>query len=146
MLKKLLLVGAIIAIIPLEQENQAELYKAAKSTVADISGFCFRNRDVCDKGNEALDTLATKAEFGARMMVDIAKEQAGSKNDTALTPLLKAAIIPDYTSSTGNPSPARSNERFPSYRTDQPDEIHSKDSNTLSSNDLKPDWRGGSEK
>ncbi len=46
MLKKLLFVGAIIAVMPLEREKQADLFMAAKSTVADISGFCDRNPQV----------------------------------------------------------------------------------------------------
>ena len=142
MLKKLLLVGAIIAVIPLERENQADLYQAAKSTVSDITGFCTRNPNVCVKGNEALDKLATKAEFGARMMVDIAKEQSGSKTDE-LTLLLKSAKLQGQPA-LGKPLPVQSNERFPSYRDNQYNEHYGTGSNTLSTSDLKPDWRGGS--
>ena len=93
MLKKLLLVGAIIAIIPLERENQADLYQAAKSTFRDITGFCGRNPGVCEKGNAAIDKFATKAEFGARMMVDIAKEQSGTSSDE-VAQLLRATKLP----------------------------------------------------
>ncbi len=140
MLKKLLLVGAIIAVIPLERENQADLYEAAKSTVSDIMGFCDRNSGVCEKGNAAIDKLATKAEFGARMMVDIAKEQSGTSSDEVAR-LLKATNL-----SRGlrrpQPAPAQSAERFPTYQNKQYSDHYGANSNTLSSTDLKPGWRG----
>lgn len=142
MLKKLLFVGAIVAIIPLEQENQAELYTAAKSTVADISSFCSRNPNVCLKGNAALDRLATKAEFGARMMVDIAKEQSHTRGDGMAQLLQRTHLL--SSSDKAKPQPAQSEERFPGYRNNQYNEHYAITSNTLSPSDLQPGWRGGS--
>ncbi len=140
MLKKLLLVGAIIAVIPLERENQADLYEVAKSTVADIMGFCDRNSGVCEKGNAAIDKLATKAEFGARMMVDIAKEQSGTSSDE-VAQLLKATNL-----SRGfrrpQPAPVQSTDRFPTYQNKQYSDHYGVTSSTLSPTDLKPGWRG----
>ena len=141
MLKKLLLVGAIIAIIPLEQENQADLYLVAKSTLADITGFCGRNPEVCEKGNAALERLATKAEFGARMMVDIAREQSVPSGDEVANLLRATRLSSNKTNAT--PLPVSSNERFPTYRNNQYNDHYGTNSNTLSPSDLKPVWRGG---
>ena len=140
MLKKLLLVGAIIAIIPLERENQADLYQAAKSTFRDITGFCGRNPGVCEKGNAAIDKFATKAEFGARMMVDIAKEQSGTSSDE-VAQLLKATNLPGSLNRP-SPLPVQSTERFPTYENKQYNEHYGSTSSTLSPTDLKPGWRG----
>ncbi len=140
MLKKLLLVGAIIAVIPLERENQADLYNVAKSTVADIMGFCDRNTGVCEKGNAAINTLATKAEFGARMMVDIAKEQSGTSSDE-VAQLLKATDL-SRGLSRPQPVPTPSLERFPSYKGKQYSDHYGVTSNTLSTTDLQSGWRG----
>ncbi len=156
MLKKLLFVGAIIAVMPLEREKQADLFMAAKSTVADISGFCDRNPQVCLKGHAAIDKLASKAEFSAKMVLDIAREPTDGKPDQ-LAQLLKATA-PLPATSPGIPFPVASNERFPAYKNNQYNELYkandpvlpkAKDDqvlpfNTLSANDLKPGWQGAS--
>ena len=149
MLKKLLLIGAIVAIIPLERENQADLYQVAKSTFRDITGFCGRNPGVCEKGNAAMDKFATKAEFGARMMVDIAKEQSGATvGGDPMSQLLKSTQSPSVKPTpyelAGKPGPIQTNDRFPTYRDNQYNEHYGSTNNTLSPTDLKPGWRGGS--
>ncbi|MCP4934614.1 MAG: DUF5330 domain-containing protein [bacterium] len=140
MLKKLLFIGAIIAVIPLDRENQTDLYEAAKSTVSDIMGFCDRNSGVCEKGNAAIDKLATKAEFGARMMVDIAKEQSGTSLDD-VAQLLKATNL-SRGLNRPQPMPAQSAYRFPTYQDKQYNDHYGSTSNTLNPSDLKPGWRG----
>ncbi len=156
MFKKLLIIGAVIAIIPLEQERQAELYQVAKSTVVDISGFCIRNPDVCEKGNEAFDKLATKAEFGARLMVDIARERSTGTGSNPATRLLEApplqgnrqadrqqlALQPAATAP--SPLPAQGEVRFPTYRDNQYNELYGSGENTLRRSDLQAGWRGNS--
>ncbi len=144
MFKKLLLVGAIITLVPLDREKQAELYQVARSTVADITGFCTRNPDVCEKGNRALDKLATKAGFGARMVVDIASDQGAPKTGIEKL-LLRTGDRQTYTPSskpTVIPSPAQSNERFPAYRDHQYNEMYGIGGNTLLPADKQADWRG----
>ena len=140
MLKKLLLIGAIVAVMPLERENQADLYIAAKTTFLDITGFCSRNPGVCEKGNAAINKFATKAEFGARMMVDIAKEQSGTSDDE-LAQLLKATKL----SSSLNrslPLPVQTAERFPTYQNKQYSEHYGTTNSALGPTDLKPGWGG----
>lgn len=41
---------------------------AAEATVADLSGFCGRNPDVCVTGSAAIDVFAEKAENGVEMI------------------------------------------------------------------------------
>jgi hypothetical protein len=41
---------------------------AAQATVADLSGFCERNPDVCVTSNAAFDLFTEKAENGARIL------------------------------------------------------------------------------
>lgn len=149
MLKKLILVAALIAVMPLDRQKQAELFMVAKSTVADISGFCDRNPQVCQKGHAALDHLATKAEFSAKMMLDIAREHTDGKVDQ-VAQLLKETQRRSPSSRTELPHPVASNERFPGYRDNQYNELYGTGSkllptNTLSPHDLAPDWQGGAQ-
>ena len=147
MLKKLLFIGAIIALMPLDREKQAELFMVAKATVADISGFCDRNPQVCQKSHKAINKLASKAEFGAKMVFDIARNQSKGKVDE-VSRLLKSPPLPplgrsghhQQTGNSDNPLPVASNERFPTYKDNQYNEMYGV--NTLSTADLKPRWRG----
>jgi len=41
---------------------------AARATIADISGFCDRNPDVCTTGNAAFRLFSDKAHNGVRML------------------------------------------------------------------------------
>ncbi len=41
---------------------------AARTTLADLSGFCDRNPDVCVTGGAAVDLFADKAQNGVRML------------------------------------------------------------------------------
>lgn len=41
---------------------------AAQATVADLSGFCERNREVCATGSAAIDVFTEKAENGVEMI------------------------------------------------------------------------------
>ncbi|MCP4382638.1 MAG: DUF5330 domain-containing protein [Hyphomicrobiales bacterium] len=43
-------------------------FLAARATVADLSGFCERNPDVCVTGNAAFELFTEKAENGARIL------------------------------------------------------------------------------
>ncbi len=43
-------------------------FVAAQATIADLSGFCDRNPDVCVTGGAAIGLLAEKAENGVEML------------------------------------------------------------------------------
>src|SRR5262245_13966615 len=53
---------------------------AARATLADISGFCLRNPDVCTTGNAAVELFTEKAHNGARMLYRYFNE-AGDKSE-----------------------------------------------------------------
>ena len=155
MLKKLIFLGAIIAIIPLDRERQAELYDMAKTTISDLSGFCQRNPGVCEKGKKTIGEMTARAEAGARMMAGLAMEQARRKvlesNDRH-----NAAPSPAAVRSAGEasshfygyqPSPAGTHARFPGLDDDDDAIIQpSGNSAAVSSNgtlnpaDLEPEW------
>ena len=59
-----------------------EALVAARATVADISGFCDRNPDVCTTGNAALRLFSEKAHNGVRMIYRYFNETA-EKTDAA---------------------------------------------------------------
>lgn len=48
------------------QVNPIEAIGAARDTVADVSGFCERNRDACVTGGAVMDLLVRKARYGIR--------------------------------------------------------------------------------
>jgi hypothetical protein len=52
-------------------------FMAARATVADLSGFCERNPDVCVTGGAAIDVFAEKAENGVRMLYRYFDEEDG---------------------------------------------------------------------
>jgi hypothetical protein len=45
-----------------------QAFVAARATIADLSGFCTRNPDVCVTGHAAAQIFSDKAETGARML------------------------------------------------------------------------------
>ncbi len=62
---------------------------AAQATVADLSGFCERNPDVCTKGSAAAELLAEKAGNGVEMVYRYLGGSApadGEANPGTLTP------------------------------------------------------------
>jgi hypothetical protein len=59
-----------------------EALVAARATIADISGFCDRNPDVCTTGNAALHLFSEKAHSGVRMLYRYFNE-AANKTDAA---------------------------------------------------------------
>ena len=46
--------------------NAFQAIGAARDTVADVSGFCGRNPDVCVTGNAVFDLISRKVRYGAR--------------------------------------------------------------------------------
>lgn len=68
--------GVVILLIPADPETGTEAPRvtafdalvAARATIADMSGFCERNPDVCVTGSAAFDLFSQKAENGAKML------------------------------------------------------------------------------
>ena len=68
----------VVMLIPADPDSGQEAprvsaiqaFFAAKATVADMSGFCDRNPDVCTTGGAAFSVFAEKARIGARKLYD----------------------------------------------------------------------------
>jgi hypothetical protein len=68
--------SVVILFIPADPETGTDAPRvtaidalvAARATIADISGFCERNPDVCTTGNAALRLFSEKAHNGVRML------------------------------------------------------------------------------
>jgi hypothetical protein len=68
----------VVMLIPADPDSGQEAprvsamqaFFAAKATVADMSGFCDRNPDVCSTGGAALKVFTEKARIGARKLYD----------------------------------------------------------------------------
>jgi hypothetical protein len=162
MLKKLLLVGALVAMAPIAPEKKVELYQIAKSAIKDLGGFCTRNPGTCVKGKQAIGELTRKvAQNGSNILHE---GRAASTSDPVATlldanpaPVLPTAMAnktsPVYaridqqetaffghqSDPASQPVPVSSNERFPSYGDKQKPALAS---GTLSTSDLQPAWGG----
>ena len=111
--------AVVVMLLPTEERQQAKLYETAAVTVERLATFCDRNASACAAGAEAWSAFVKKAEFGARVAVDLITSQ-GQRAD--------AAVAASSTRATG---PAAAEPRpTPAAR------------NTLSRDDLGPTWRG----
>lgn len=106
-----------IALLPSDKEQQRRLYDRAGATANWVVTFCDRNAAACAKGSELWSQFVAKAEFGAKLAYDMARERAAS--GTSATSL-------SLDDSKGRIAPA----------------ILERDSGTLTPLDKSPDWRG----
>jgi Family of unknown function (DUF5330) len=120
-LRSTLLLGLGILVLPTDADTQARFYNGAKTAVVWTSTFCDRNADTCTQGGQAWAMFKKKAEFGAKMAIDLMGERA------AHTPALtadapKTATVPAKIS--------------------QPVAQPMSPRGTLKATDLEPAWRG----
>jgi hypothetical protein len=111
-------VGVIVLLLPSDERQQERLYAAAVATYERAATFCDRNPKVCETGGELWATFLKKAEFGARLAINLAS--SGSRAAEEGAPLPPAALR-------GEPAPRLS-----------PTLSHG----TLTPTDLAPPWRG----
>lgn len=139
MLKKLLLVGVIVALVPLDRESQQVLYQVARSTLNDLGGFCGRNPDVCARGGKVWEQFTTKAEVAGQLVVDMVKERVAFGDD----PLAQIIRQDDEARSfDGGPSPMAGEERLPAYG--EPAMGQRQPADRLGEMAHQPRWRGAS--
>ena len=77
----------VVLLIPADPKSGVEApsvtvvqaFVAARSTIADLSGFCDRNPDVCVTGGAAFRIIGQKAENGVRMIYDYIDGNGGDK-------------------------------------------------------------------
>ncbi len=61
----------IVLLLPTDERQRSEVYGTAQAAVHDIATFCDRNPETCAKGKDAFGVLVQKAQFGARMLIDL---------------------------------------------------------------------------
>ncbi len=107
-----------IALLPSDKEQQQHLYERAGATAEWVVTFCDRNATVCAKGGELWTQFVAKAQFGAQIAFDMAREHyAGGVSNASLK-------LDDNK----NGAPSRL--------------ILERESGTLTPLDKTPDWRG----
>jgi Family of unknown function (DUF5330) len=61
----------IVLLLPTDAQQRSEVYGTAQAAVNDVVTFCDRNPETCAKGKDAFGVFVQKAQFGARMLMDI---------------------------------------------------------------------------
>jgi hypothetical protein len=114
--------GLIVVLLPTDERQQARLYNTAVATVERITTFCDRNAQACNAGADFWAAFVKKAEFGARMAVDLIS--SGGRKEPEAVP---------------TPAPARVEPQAPRSRPEP--RVRPSDRGTLSPTDLTPTWR-----
>ena len=74
--------GLVVVFLPTDERQQARLYNTAVSAVERATTFCDRHAQACAVGAEMWAGFLKKAEFGARMAIDL-MSSGGRKDDEA---------------------------------------------------------------
>jgi len=114
-------IGLIVVLLPTDERQQARLYGTAVATVERITTFCDRNAQACKAGADFWAAFVKKAEFGARMVVELISSGGRSEPDAVRKP---ARV--EQEGLRGRPEP----------------KVYAPARGTLSPVDLTPSWRG----
>ena len=76
----------IVLLLPTDAQQRSEVYGTAQAAVNDVSSFCDRNPETCARGKDAFAVFVQKAQFGARMLMDLIqnKTSGGAEEPTPL--------------------------------------------------------------
>jgi hypothetical protein len=61
----------IVLLLPTDAQQRSEVYGTAQAAVNDVATFCDRNPETCARGKDAFGVFVQKAQFGARMLMDL---------------------------------------------------------------------------
>ena len=70
----------IVLLLPTDDRQRSEVYGTAQAAVNDVASFCDRNPDTCARGRDAFAVFVQKAEFGARMLMDLIQNKTGGSD------------------------------------------------------------------
>jgi hypothetical protein len=117
--------GLLVLLLPTDERQQARFYTTALATVERATTFCERNAEACAVAGQLWATFLKKAEFGARMAVDLVS--SGGRSDASGAPDARTRTEP-----VGSPAHVRpkAEPKLPGDR------------GTLTPADLTPAWRG----
>lgn len=122
----------LLLILPTDKAEQQSVYGVAKTAAHDIQTFCVRNPNVCEKGRAAFEKLSAKAEFGAKMLVDIVSKNDTTQNEQSARS--HSGVLPTHPERSSGP-----NYKYPSISPGK--EKHPNTAqNTLTPSDLGPAW------
>ena len=112
------------------------MYGTAQSAVNDLRTFCDRNPETCVSGQNAVNVLVQKAQYGAQMIMALVDEHSGD--------LTGGQRLPGATPASNSAMPA--NDAAMPVPSAVPLEPlpweQSASQNTLSPQDLEADWGG----
>lgn len=125
---------------------------AAMSTVKDVAGLCERKPDVCDAGSAAWETFQRKARYGVNAIYQWANGEGAAPENQLVEPGEdRAAGMTDMTAAfqvADTTTPLHTGAVNPNAQvdveteTDRPNVDRSNSQNTLTIEDLIPEWSG----
>jgi Family of unknown function (DUF5330) len=118
--------GLVVLLLPTDERQQARLYTTALATVERATTFCDRNAQACAVAAQLWATFLKKAEFGARIAIDLVSSGGQRDEGAASQPFARQ----QPTSATA-PVKAKAEPKLPAG-----------DRGTLTPADLAPAWRG----
>ena len=74
------------------QVSTGEAISAAQTFVSDMSGFCGRNPETCQTGEQALKTFGSKARYGAKLVYGYLGNFTGEDADISRTTVATTRI------------------------------------------------------
>jgi hypothetical protein len=110
-----------IALLPSDKDQQQRLYDRAGATAEWVVTFCDRNATVCTKSAELWTQFVAKAQFGAQLAFEMAKEHYAASEGMST-----ASLKLDDSKTADSVAPAALERR----------------SGTLTPLDRAPEWRG----
>ena len=97
----------IVLLLPTDEKQRSEVYGTAQSAVNDVASFCDRNPETCARGKDAFAVFVQKAQFGARMLMDLISSGTGAGGDpqqgSVVNPFEPARLDPRQSQDTLSP-------------------------------------------
>jgi hypothetical protein len=133
--------GLVLVLLPrdrtpdsekLPQLSVSDAVQAATAAVSDMSQFCKRQPAACEVGGQAATVIGARAQDGARKVYQWTTDKKASEVVKDKPDVAKDKKAPDHTGSIGLAENA-----------EQPDAVEMAPRDTLSSDDLAVEWRGG---
>jgi len=76
----------VVLLLPTDERQRSDVYGTAQAAVNDVATFCDRNPETCAKGKDAFGVFVQKAQFGARMLMDLVNSRGEPGEVPAETP------------------------------------------------------------
>lgn len=92
--RNIILLGAVVALMPTDQAQQARFYEQAAGAVRWTVTFCDRNAAMCTEGQALWATFVKKAEFGAGVAYDLIQRQISGSAEAPVHPASDADSAP----------------------------------------------------